>query len=506
MSCNPKPCCPEKVAIYTRNDLLMKYSGLDLNTFATQTLSGLPSEWIPHQIVLVNPTSWPVSQNAIGAFYSDPICTIDITDPTDDFSSLTAQDTFHDCVFSNNNSKQGNTIFFKMSSLNGAPCKVDVYVYGRDLADAKVAESVDNCLSPCKVISIPGPRGYKGDNGANGLDGKNAFTQTTAPFIVPNVNSTVTINVLDTTWMSSTGIDGQVIHIASAGYYEVINTISPTIALVKNLGYSVNAIPGVSIAAGVDVSPGGLKGLDGALSPPVQISQGGTGQITAQAAFDALSPLTLPGQILFRNATNNVPLAPSTPNTVLHSGTNPFWGPVNMATDVSGILGIGQGGTGATTAPAARAALGAAASGVNTDITQITGLTTPLSVTQGGTGANNAPAARANLSAAASGANSDITSLTALSVMPTPATATALAVPLNWGLVAANSEASVTVAVTGAALNNLAEVAWSAALPAGILVKQVFVSAANQVTIIISNVTGAAINVSTIANVHVLKF
>lgn len=56
------------------------------------------------------------------------------------------------------------------------------------------------------------------------------------------------------------------------------------------------------------------------------------------------------------------------------------------ATLVGGVIPIVQGGTGAPTAAAARTALGAAASGANSDITSISGLTTALSVVQGGTG------------------------------------------------------------------------------------------------------------------------
>lgn len=52
-----------------------------------------------------------------------------------------------------------------------------------------------------------------------------------------------------------------------------------------------------------------------------------------------------------------------------------------------GPLAVADGGTGTTTAPGARTNLGAAASGANSDITSITGLTTALSVAQGGTGA-----------------------------------------------------------------------------------------------------------------------
>jgi hypothetical protein len=76
-------------------------------------------------------------------------------------------------------------------------------------------------------------------------------------------------------------------------------------------------------------------------------------------------------------------------------------------------LSIPQGGTGASTIADARINLQAAKSGVNSDITQLTGLTTPLSVTQGGTGASDPSTARTNLQTAKSGANADITSLSA---------------------------------------------------------------------------------------------
>ena len=65
--------------------------------------------------------------------------------------------------------------------------------------------------------------------------------------------------------------------------------------------------------------------------------------------------------------------------------------------------------------------LGAAASGANSDITSISGLTTSLTVAQGGTGGANASTARTNLGAAASGANSDITSISGLTTALTVA-------------------------------------------------------------------------------------
>jgi hypothetical protein len=77
-----------------------------------------------------------------------------------------------------------------------------------------------------------------------------------------------------------------------------------------------------------------------------------------------------------------------------------------------GGTGIGTSVFKAATTAAARSAIAAAASGANSDITSITGLTTALTVAQGGTGANNDTTARANLNAAKSGSNADITALT----------------------------------------------------------------------------------------------
>jgi len=94
---------------------------------------------------------------------------------------------------------------------------------------------------------------------------------------------------------------------------------------------------------------------------------------------------------------------------------------------------ISDGGTGATTASAARLSLGitsfadaivtattgasvrttigAVGAGANSDITSLSGLTTPLSLAQGGTNATTGAAALTALGAAASGINTDITAL-----------------------------------------------------------------------------------------------
>lgn len=88
---------------------------------------------------------------------------------------------------------------------------------------------------------------------------------------------------------------------------------------------------------------------------------------------------------------------------------------ITSLTGLTTPLSIFYGGTGASTAPNARANLGAAGSGANSDITALTGLTTPLPVNEGGTGENAAGKTTANnIGAAELGANSSITSLTGL--------------------------------------------------------------------------------------------
>ena len=69
-----------------------------------------------------------------------------------------------------------------------------------------------------------------------------------------------------------------------------------------------------------------------------------------------------------------------------------------QAGNVAGnAIAVASGGTGGETAESARTNLSAAKSGDNSDITSITGLTTPLAETQGGTGATSLSDALDNL-------------------------------------------------------------------------------------------------------------
>lgn len=101
----------------------------------------------------------------------------------------------------------------------------------------------------------------------------------------------------------------------------------------------------------------------------------------------------------------------------------------------------------------ARSNIASAASGSNSDITALSGLTTALSVAQGGTGSTTAPLARFSLSAAASGANTDITSLAGPALGAATATAPAAAdsstrVPTTGFLTAATVRGDIAQSLT----------------------------------------------------------
>lgn len=132
------------------------------------------------------------------------------------------------------------------------------------------------------------------------------------------------------------------------------------------------------------------------------------------------------------------------PIAVASGGT----GATTQSQALTNILGastipIANGGTGASTSASARSNLGAAASGANSDITSLSGLTTPLSVAQGGTGASSAGATAANNIGALAITNN-------LSDLNSPATART-----NLGLGTMATQNSNAVTITGGSISGV---------------------------------------------------
>ena len=93
--------------------------------------------------------------------------------------------------------------------------------------------------------------------------------------------------------------------------------------------------------------------------------------------------------ITCKNASGTTVAVPAATSTFIYNTSTNVVNAVNYLSTLKlgTALPLTEGGTGSTTAGAARTALGTAASGANSDITSLTGLTTALTVAQGGTGA-----------------------------------------------------------------------------------------------------------------------
>lgn len=197
--------------------------------------------------------------------------------------------------------------------------------------------SVSDCCQTCDdqvPVLIPGSTGASGAAGAAGTDGIDAFTHLTSGFTMPAVSANVTVQVADSSWMAV----GQKIFIASAGYFDFVSSTSSTNATLTNLGYTGNAVATTVIAALSKVSPGGVKGTDGADGDPANI------------------PLTTKGDLLTRDVTSEVRVAVGANGTRVKAdsaqASGMIYAKVNLAdtAEVTGAAAIGNGGTGQTTA------------------------------------------------------------------------------------------------------------------------------------------------------------
>src|SRR6185503_3177356 len=123
-----------------------------------------------------------------------------------------------------------------------------------------------DCCSECPteplIENIPGPQGEPGTAGTNGTDGENAFTLTTLAFTQPASAANVTVDVADSDWM---GV-GQKVFVEVGGYYDVVSKPSSLQVILTNLDYAGNAVAATVIPIGAQISPGGIKGVDGSVA------------------------------------------------------------------------------------------------------------------------------------------------------------------------------------------------------------------------------------------------
>jgi len=183
----------------------------------------------------------------------------------------------------------------------------------------------------------------------------------------------------------------QVLSLIGAGTVSQVNTGSGL------SGGPITTTGTISIAA-----TGVTAGTYGSASAVPVFAVNSQGQLTSVTNTNISIPsgqVTGLGTMATQNA-NAVAITGGTLNGTIIGGSTPAaatftaltaTGNANLNTITAGTwngtpIAIAYGGTGATTASGARTNLSAAQSGANSDITSLSGLTTPLSETQGGTG------------------------------------------------------------------------------------------------------------------------
>ena len=131
--------------------------------------------------------------------------------------------------------------------------------------------SSSGCCQPCDsepiVVNTPGPQGAAGTNGTNGANGENAFSYTTASFIVPAFGASVVVPVANTSFLPESVAGQFFVSVQGCGYLQVTSVDGLLVTLQNPLAGVLgvpNAIPTTVIPLGSLITLAGAIGATGA--------------------------------------------------------------------------------------------------------------------------------------------------------------------------------------------------------------------------------------------------
>ena len=207
--------------------------------------------------------------------------------------------------------------------------------------------SSSGCCQPCDsepiVVNTPGPQGAAGTNGTNGANGENAFSYTTASFIVPAFGASVVVPVANTSFLPESVAGQFFVSVQGCGYLQVTSVDGLLVTLQNPLAGVLgvpNAIPTTVIPLGSLITLAGAIGATGAAGVAGGAPSAGTYIVrvpdAALASATALNSFSS-GYLKTQGSAGSGFL--STVATV----------PVG---DISGVLPVANGGTNVATVPA----------------------------------------------------------------------------------------------------------------------------------------------------------
>jgi hypothetical protein len=206
--------------------------------------------------------------------------------------------------------------------------------------------SSTGCCQPCDsdpiVVNTPGPQGAAGTNGTNGANGENAFSYTTASFIVPAFGASVVVPVANTSFLPESVAGQFFVSVQGCGYLQVTSVDGLLVTLQNPLAGVLgvpNAIPTTVIPLGSLITLAGALGATGAA--------GAAGGASSAATYIVRTPdASVPSATALNSFSSGYLKTQGSSGSGFLSTVATV--PVG---DISGVLPVANGGTNVATVP-----------------------------------------------------------------------------------------------------------------------------------------------------------